>query len=259
MSGHDTESLDGKIRACDLPCLILVGGLGTRLRSVVPDLPKPMATVCGRPFLEYLIRWVRAAGYKQIILCAGYRAAQIRDYFGDGASWDVELAYSIEEQPLGTWGAIHQAAECFGHSAFLVLNGDSWLDVDLMQLARFHVLHNSIATLALVEVNESSRFGRVEIDNQSKVTRFSEKAGHGPGLINGGIYLFSREVFSLAPKSATSLEHDVCPKLIAHGLYGLPTKGYFVDVGIPEEYNRLRQCPDPWLQALKFPVEKGIC
>lgn len=239
--------------AIGLPCLILVGGQGSRLRAVVPDLPKPMAAVCGRPFLEYLIRWVRAAGHKRVVLCAGYRAAQIQSYFGDGTRLDVELRYSIEEQPLGTWGAIRHAAEELEDPAFLALNGDSWLGVDLSQLIAFHTNRRGVATLALAEVSESSRFGRVEVDLKGRVTRFTEKGDRGPALINGGVYIFSREVLKVAPPHAVSLEHDVCPELMAHGLYGMTVQGYFVDIGVPEEYERLRSSPDPWFQALALP------
>ena len=246
-------------RSAHLPCLILVGGQGTRLRPVISDIPKPMARVNGRPFLEYLVRWVRAVGYTRVILCAGYRAAQIQDYFADGQKFNVDLTYSIEEQPLGTWGAIRQACEQLEDPAFLVLNGDSWLDADLNKLESVHKKQRSIATFALAEVKESSRFGCVEIDSTGRLVSFSEKGRCGSGLINGGVYIFSREVLALVPPHASSLESEVCPMLIPHGVYGLKMQGYFVDIGVPEEYKRLLDCPDPWLRALRLPAQKDIC
>jgi len=240
------------VRTGDVPCLILVGGLGTRLRSVIADVPKPMAPVAGKPFLEYLIRWVGRAGFQRVVLCAGYGAGRIKEYFGESDTFGVELSYSVEDEPLGTWGAIRLAGQQIKEAQFLVLNGDSWLQVDLGRLLEFHRQKKGVCTIAAVEVANSSRFGSVHLDVAGRVTKFSEKQREGSSLINGGVYVFSREIFGAIPPTtgSYSLEKEIFPMLIPRGIYAMRVTGYFVDIGVPEEYKRLLQNARGWMKAL---------
>lgn len=244
-----------------VPCLILVGGLGTRLRAVLPDLPKPMASVAGKPFLEYLIRWAGKAGCRPIVLCTGYGAGQIEQYFGSGDSLGLKLEYSVEREPLGTWGGIYLARKHVNHSHFVVLNGDSWLQVDLFRLLEFHRQKKSILSIAVVEVADSSRFGSVRLDASGRVVEFAEKRGEGPALINGGVYIFSREVFeAVGSTKVGSLEKEIFPTLMTHGIYAMRVEGYFVDIGLPETYTSLLNDTGSFLKALEFQgVDEGKC
>lgn len=244
-----TPGLPTRMR--DVPCLILAGGLGTRLRSVLKDMPKPMAPIAGRPFLEYLVRWVRQAGFVNLILCVSYGAENIRDYFKDGASLDMRISYSLEPQPLGTWGAIRLAAESLPADDFLVLNGDSWLQVDLAQLLELHRRMRGVATVAAVEIADGgSRFGSLQLDEAGRVVEFAEKPEQNSSLVNGGVYMFSKKALAVAPANASSLEREVFPALISHGLYALRVRGYFIDIGVPEEYKRLQEDAKSWIQTL---------
>jgi D-glycero-alpha-D-manno-heptose 1-phosphate guanylyltransferase len=237
----------------DMPCLILVGGLGTRLRPVLDDLPKPMATVAGKPFLEYLIRWLRQAGIQRVVLCTGYRSEKIRQHFQSGDAFGLEIAYSVEQEPQGTWGAIRQACQFVTARDFLVLNGDSWLQIDLSQLVDFHVRRGGIATIAAVEVTDSSRFGIVDVDSFDRITAFQEKRGSGNALVNGGVYVFSRGALAIVPAAASSLEKEVFPILLPHGVFAMPVQGYFVDIGLPEEYQKLAATAENWVERLRLP------
>jgi len=239
--------------ALDMPCLILVGGLGTRLRPVLDDLPKPMATVAGKPFLEYLIRWLRQAGIQRVVLCTGYRSEQIRQHFQSGDAFGLQIAYSVEQEPQGTWGAIRQACQFVTARDFLVLNGDSWLQIDLSQLVDFHVRRGGIATIAAVEVTDSSRFGIVDVDSSDRITAFQEKRGSGNALVNGGVYVFSRDALAMVPAAASSLEKEVFPMLLPHGVFAMPVHGYFVDIGLPEEYQKLEATAENWVERLRLP------
>jgi len=211
-----------------------------------------MAPVAGKPFLEYLVRWVGRAGFRRVMLCGGYGAGQIREYFGQGDAFGVQLTYSVENEPLGTWGAIRLAGKQINHPQFVVLNGDSWLQVDFCQLLDFHRRKGGVASIAAVEVANSSRFGSMLLDASGRVMEFCEKRQEGVALINGGVYVFSQEVFdAAAPATAvSSLEKQIFPALISRGVYGMPVEGYFVDIGVPEEYNRLLRDAESWVEAL---------
>jgi D-glycero-alpha-D-manno-heptose 1-phosphate guanylyltransferase len=235
-------------------CLVLVGGLGTRLRPLMSEIPKPMAPIGGKPFLEYLVRWVGCSGFDQVVLCAGYRASQIEGYFGRGENFGVKIAYSVESEPLGTWGAIRQAMEQFPGQHFLVVNGDSFLQVELKALLDFHLKKRALATLAVLVVSDRSRFGSIRLASDGRISKFSEKGSEGSGLINGGVYCLSREILRVAPKRAASLEKEVFPAIIQGGLYGMTVQGYFVDIGIPKEYQRLAGDAENWVKRFALPL-----
>jgi len=221
--------------------LILAGGLGERLRSVVSDRPKPMAAIAGRPFLEYVLLGLKKQDVTNVILCIGHGGSFIREYFAGGEKWGLRLYCSSETKPLGTGGALKLAEPLVSSRNFLVLNGDSFFGIDLRALIRFHESRKAQATIALAEVENTERYGVVEIAATGEVSRFLEKARRGPGLINGGIYVLSREVLASVPRGrAISLEREILPQLIGRGFYGLAFQSYFVDIGVPEEYLKLQ-------------------
>jgi D-glycero-alpha-D-manno-heptose 1-phosphate guanylyltransferase len=230
----------------DTPALLLVGGLGTRLRSAVPSVPKPLASVGKRSFLELLIRQLKHQGIRRLILCTGYLAGQIEDEFGDGRALGLEIGYSRELEPLGTAGAVRLAQAQLGSaSEFLVMNGDSFLEIDLAPFIQFHRDREAIVSIAILRVEDSSRYGTVEVDSNQKVIGFVEKAASdGPGLVNGGIYVFSPEVIQSIPEGRSSLEKDVFPHLLDKGIYALEHDGLFIDIGTPEDYARAQKLCD---------------
>jgi NDP-sugar pyrophosphorylase family protein len=224
----------------DVPALLLVGGKGTRLRSVVSSAPKPLAPVGGQSFLELLVRQLRHQGIRRLVMCSGYLADQIEDRFGDGRAWDVAIEYSREEQPLGTAGALKLARHHLQNdSDFLVMNGDSFIEMDFSQLIQFHLERKGLASMAVVPVPDAGRYGTVQVDAGGRVIGFMEKAGvNAAGLINAGVYVFDREVFEHIPEGPASLERDVFPRVLDRGVYALEQRGMFIDIGTPEDYAR---------------------
>lgn len=222
--------------------LILAGGLGSRLREVTGHYPKSMVLIRDKPFLEYLILQLKKHNLTEILLCTGYLGEKIKEYFQNGDRWGVEIEYSEEEKPLRTAGAIKLAESFISSDNFLVLNGDSYLDIDFNELIEFHKLREALATLALVEISKPDRYGLVEIDKNSYITSFREKgAVSKSNLINGGVYVFQKEVLNLISEGSVSLEEDIFPKLIGKHFYGKPEKVYFIDIGVPEDYNRVQK------------------
>jgi D-glycero-alpha-D-manno-heptose 1-phosphate guanylyltransferase len=224
----------------NIKTVLLVGGLGTRLRSVVPSAPKPMASVGDRPFLELLVRQLQCQGIRRLVMCTGYLAGQIEDEFGDGRGLDVEIEYSKEPAPLGTAGAVKLAQPLLTEgSDFLVLNGDSFLEVDFARLLRFHREHGGLVTMAVVPVPNAQRYGTVKVGPGGRVEGFTEKTGStAPGLVNAGVYLFRKAIFEHIPDGPASLERDVFPEIFSQGVFALEQDGMFIDIGTPEDYAR---------------------
>lgn len=220
--------------------LILAGGLGTRLRSVVSDRPKPMAEVNGKPFLEYLIRNLVNKGYKEFIIAVGYKKEKIIEYFNDGSDFGCNIKYSIEEEPLGTGGAIANAKRLI-NGDILVLNGDTFFDIDFKALEKLHKEKQSKYTLALRKVDNVSRYGAVEFDEDDKIIGFSPKGENSESsYINGGIYIVKKEIIdNLEENKFISLENDIIPNIVNKGnMYGYKSNDYFIDIGIPEDYKQ---------------------
>ena len=231
----------------DLTAVILAGGLGTRLRSVVPDRPKVLAAVRGRPFLEHLLDRLAEHGIRHVVLCTGHLADQVRAQFGDNYG-DLRLVHSEEPSPLGTAGALRLALPLFESDPVLVMNGDSLCDIDLGAFWEWHVSQNAQGTLALAKVpDETKRYGQVETDADGAVSSFREKAEHGSGTwISAGVYLLGVPLVSTIPSDcATSLEEDVFPAWVGRGLYGYQTDGRFLDVGTPQTYAAAEQFLHP--------------
>lgn len=216
---------------------ILAGGLGTRLRSVVPDRPKVLAEVHGRPFLSYLLDRLGTAGIRRVVLLTGHRARQVRDTFGDTYN-GINLAYSEEPAPLGTAGAIRHALPLLTSDPVLVLNGDSFCDADLSLFFFWHSAQDRRGSLLLADVEDAARFGRVAIGEDERIVHFEEKDGRAePGLINAGVYILSRGLIESIPVGTpTSVEREIFPSWISDGLHGYRVRGRFIDIGTPESY-----------------------
>jgi NDP-sugar pyrophosphorylase family protein len=228
----------------DVKAILLVGGTGTRLRSVLPFKPKALAPIGEKSFLDLIVRQLQLQGIRHLVMCTGYLAEQIESRFGDGCLWDVSIEYSKEEEPLGTAGAIKRA-HCYLRNIpeFLVLNGDSFLDINFHDLIAFHRSHaGAVVTMAVVRVEDAGRYGTVLLDASDRVTNFAEKTGsHLPGLVNGGAYVFSQAVWRHLPEGPATLESDVLPGLCEHGVYGKEQRGMFIDIGTPADYARAQE------------------
>ncbi len=220
----------------NMEAIVLAGGMGTRLRSAVPDLPKPMAPIGGKPFLEYLLVQLLRWNIKDIVLSIGYKGKVIREYFGDGRRWGLRLRYSTEDEPLGTGGAIREASRLLVSNHFWALNGDSYLDLDFDAFRAFHLDRQAALSMALVVLADTERYGRVTIAPPGQVLRFTEKGEGGPGFVNSGIYLLNRDVLSSFPQGNVSLETAVLPRLMGRGLHAMAVKAFFIDIGIPRDY-----------------------
>jgi NDP-sugar pyrophosphorylase family protein len=227
--------------AAAVPAVLLVGGLGTRLRPVLAGTPKPLAPMGDRAFLELLIRQLESQGIRRVVMCTGFLSEQIQRHFGDGGRWGVTIQYSREEHPLGTGGALKYAAPYLLDAIeFLVMNGDSFLEIDLNQLIAFHRQHGAMATIAVRKVDNAGQYGTVTMDGDC-VSGFREKAGiRVSGLVNAGVYVFDHTLLDALPDGASSLERDVFPRILESGVYGLEQSGVFIDIGTPEDYARAR-------------------
>ena len=229
-----------------IPVALLVGGMGTRLRTVLQGTPKPLAPVGDAPFLELLILQLHSQGLDKLVMCAGYLAEQIKAEFGDGSRSGVAIRYSVESQPLGTAGAVKLARPFLQQAShFLVMNGDSFVEIDFDDLLRFHQTHGGLVSMAVQPVEDAGRYGTVQIGPSSRVTAFVEKTGvTASGLINAGVYVFDRAIFDCLPDGPASLERDVFPGVLGKGIFALPQRGLFIDIGIPEDYARAQAAFD---------------
>jgi len=239
--------------------LILAGGLGTRLSEIVKDIPKVMVDIKEKPFLEYLILQLKKYNLNDIILCTGYLKEKIESYFGNGNYFGVNIVYSEETEPLGTGGAIKLAEDLIGEDNIIVMNGDSFFDIDLDKLISYHFDKKALATMALAEVREAKRFGTVKIDKNGMIKSFIEKEQKAnSNLINGGIYVLNKEIFRYILKDKSiSLEKEVFPKLIeSNRFYGISFKNYFIDIGIPKAYEILQENPECLLKLKKYERRK---
>jgi D-glycero-alpha-D-manno-heptose 1-phosphate guanylyltransferase len=222
-----------------MKAIVLAGGLGTRLRSVLGDIPKPMAPVNGRPFLEFLLLMLKEWGVSDIVLSIGHRKEVIEEFAGDGRAWGLSILYAREDLPLGTGGAIREAMKQYPDNEYLVLNGDSYFEVDFHSFLFFHRMKEANATIALTSLDDVDRYGRIELNEAGEITAFHEKQGNGPGTVNAGIYLLDRSVLTAIPNTGpVSFEREVLPGLIGAGLYGSVHRGFFIDIGIPDDYRK---------------------
>ena len=219
--------------------IVLAGGLGTRLRSVVSDLPKCMAPVAGRPFLYYLLKYMEVRRFTRVVLALGYMHESVQRWLA-GGKWDFEIRCSLEKTPLGTGGAVRQALERTDGDEIYILNGDTFFDVDTDEMARVHRASGAAATIALKPMTDFSRYGVVETAPQGRIVAFREKKYCPPGQINGGVYLVDKKSGLLDfPSERFSFETDILQQRVRDCLLtGYASDGYFIDIGIPEDYEK---------------------
>jgi len=220
-----------------MEAIVLAGGFGTRLRHVVPDLPKPMAPVAGRPFLEILLASLASKGFHRVVLSLGYMAEKVISHFGNRFA-GMELVYEIELTPLGTGGAVRQALTQTITDYVFVFNGDTFLDLEVADVEAYWQEYN-VPIIVAREVPDTARYGRLKVSD-GRVVGFSEKGVGGPGLINAGCYVLPIDIldgFTLG--QPFSLEADFLVKAVKTQRFDLfVTNGYFIDIGVPEDYVR---------------------
>jgi len=236
-----------------LCAIILAGGLGLRLRTAVPDAPKCMAPIAGKPFLSYVINYMRLQGVREFVFALGYKAQVIQDFL---ALEYPTLIYTTvtEEMPLGTGGAIALALEQTTAATVLVLNGDTIFEVDVAAALHFHFDKKAECTLNLKRLQAFNRYGVVQTDHAGNILSFDEKNFCKDGLINGGVYLLNREAFlRRSLPRLFSFENDYLCHYYKEGIfYGCEQRGYFIDIGIPEDYDKAgRDLKPPQLQLEK--------
>lgn len=221
----------------EIQAVILAGGLGKRLKSVVSDKPKVLSEVLNRPFLAYLLEQVSSAGIQEVVLCTGYMAGQVRDRFGE-AYGHLRILYSTEEKPLDTGGALRFALPYLWSDTALVMNGDSYTDVDLSVFVDRFFRKDGQAALILTKVPDTARYGRVTVGQDERITAFDEKGtGSDAGWINAGIYLMKKSLIATIPVGRPySLEHEFFPSLVGKKLFGFRSEGRFIDIGTPSSY-----------------------
>jgi mannose-1-phosphate guanylyltransferase len=219
--------------------LILAGGEGTRLRPLTSSVPKPVVTLVDRPFIAFMLEWLRGHGVDNVIMSCGFLADGVRDVLGDGSAHGVRLRYVEEPEPLGTGGAL-KFAEDLLDERFLMLNGDILTDLDVTAQLALHDARGARGTLALTPVEDPSAYGLVRTREDGEVTGFVEKPSPDQidtRNISAGIYVLERSVLELLePGRRASIERDVFPRLVGDGLYGYVGEGYWLDIGTPERY-----------------------
>lgn len=219
--------------------VILAGGLGTRLREVVRDVPKPMAPVAGRPFLDILLGALDGKPWvDKVVLAVGHMAGQIVEAYRLRKEYSFSILFSPEEEPLGTGGAVRLALDRTETPEVLVLNGDSFVEVDWDIFIDTHRRSGYPMSLVLRQVDDAGRYGRVVLDASGRVVEFEEKReAAGSGLVNAGAYLFDRRILTGIPAGRkVSLEVDLMPGFLEEGVGGFVTNGKFIDIGLPESY-----------------------
>ena len=227
-----------------MQAILLAGGLGTRLRSVVSDRPKPMALIEGRPFMEYVVRGLVRHGITDIVFAVGYKGSMVEEHFRDGSELGIHAAYAYEEELLGTAGAIKNAGRLVTEERFFVLNADTYYRLDYSRLMKLQAEKRLDMALVLREAEDISRYGAATLTD-GMLTGFNEKleGGKRPGTINGGVYLMDRRLLEEIPEGKVSLEQEMIPCWMKEGkrLGGFVNEGYFIDIGIPEDYFRIQE------------------
>ncbi len=223
-----------------MEAIVLAGGFGTRLQKVVSDVPKSMALIHGRPFLEYLMEYLISQGVSRVVLSVGYMREVIMDHFGIRYR-TLEIDYAIEEEPLGTGGGIRLAFWKIRDKRAFVMNGDSLFRFDFGPMLEQHLKRKADATLALRKLDNTGRYGRVEMNRNRRILSFTEKNENAvPGFINGGVYVIEK-LLLMDPefRGRFSIEKECFERLCPHTrMFGFPASGYFLDIGIPDDFNK---------------------
>jgi D-glycero-alpha-D-manno-heptose 1-phosphate guanylyltransferase len=218
---------------------ILAGGLGTRLRAIVRDRPKALAEISGKPFLSYLLDYLSTSGIRSVVLCTGFFGDQIQRRFREKYGM-LDISYSQESSPLGTAGALRLALPLMRSESVLIMNGDSFCDANLKEFWQWHYKQDADASVLLVEMTDTKRYGRVIVNSDQEVLRFEEKDDkEGPGWINAGIYLIKRRLLEKIPEGIdVSLEREMFPSWVGERMFGYSCSARFLDIGTPESYER---------------------
>lgn len=221
----------------EIDVVILCGGFGSRLAKIVNDRPKPMARINRQPFLDILIDYFAKFGLRRFVLCTGYMSEVIQEHYSQ-KSGPLEFVFSDEQTPLGTAGCIKNAQKFLQSDTFLVANGDSFCPVNLSEFYNFHLLRQSLMTIAVTESEKTENGGMVRFDDSQRIVGFEEKKLNcRTGYINTGIYLFQKNILSLIPENIKySLEYDLFPKLIKHDSYAFIIRKKLIDIGTPKRY-----------------------
>jgi D-glycero-alpha-D-manno-heptose 1-phosphate guanylyltransferase len=239
----------------EVQVVILCGGLGTRLRGVLPAVPKALAPIAGRPFLDYILQFLVSAGITEVVLCIGVLGEVILAYCRSRKPDGLTLTISREPEPLGTGGALKHAEQFIHTDPFLMMNGDTFLELDLAAMVGQHRKSQATITMAIATVSDARRYGTVVRDERGWVTAFTEQQTGNAGTahatagtlppgarpeINAGCYAIQREVLKRIPIAppAVSFETEVLPTLVLKGLHGYSTDGFFIDIGVPEDFAR---------------------
>ena len=221
---------------------ILAGGQGTRLKSLLPGQQKVIAKVKEHPFLEYILNQLNKNGFKNVMLCTGHLGDQVQETFGSNYQ-NLALLYSREPSALGTAGAIRFALPHLESEDILIMNGDSFYDCDLQSAYDFHLKKGANGTILLTKVDNTARYGKIELNENDEIVSFEEKAkSKGMGLINAGIYFIRKSLLLEIPKENTiSFENEIFPSWIGKSFYGFKTTGRFIDIGTPESYKEAEE------------------
>lgn len=227
-----------------MKAVIMAGGMGTRLKSISGELPKPMVPLLGRPMMEHTVLLLRAQGFTDICATVRYRAGDIMGYFGDGSRFGVNMQYRVEQEPLGTAGGVKNCRDFYGDDDFLVISGDAACDFDLRRLMEEHRKREAAATIALYRSADPLRYGLAVTDSEGRIHSFIEKPDWSrvvTDMINTGIYVLSPRAMDAVPDGRSfDFGHELFPLLLQRGerLVGMPMDGYWCDVGTPAAYYR---------------------
>lgn len=231
----------GSIRSSEIKnreVVVLCGGLGTRMQQLFPNMPKVMVDLHGYPFLEILIDYYFRQGFNKFILCVGYKKKYIERYFKQG-HYAQNIVFSEEINLLGTAGALKKAEKFIESDNFLVVNGDSFCEIDTTAFFRYHFVKRALVSIAVVVKDAREDTGKVHLNKQSLVISFGEKIKASGGYINAGVYIFNKKILNLIPPDRqVSLEFSLFPELVKKNFYGFPLKTEIFDIGTPERYNR---------------------
>jgi len=243
----------------NMKALILIGGIGTRLRPLTCSTPKPLLPIVNKPFLEYQFELLKKHGITDIILCISYLSNAFEEYFGTGKKWGVKIHYVHEKEPLGTGGAIRNANHIVDDN-LLVLNGDILTDIDLKEFMHYHLANKACVTIALTRVKDPTAFGLIELNKSGKINRFLEKPSWDEvtcNTINAGIYMLSKEAINQIPEGINySVERGLFPTLLAKNkrVFGYSKAYYWMDIGAIDKY--LQAHADVMTHIIKVPINE---
>ena len=236
-----------------MQAFILAGGMGRRLAVVLGGVPKPMAPVAGIPFLDHLVTLVRAGGVRDVVLLTGHGADAIRRHFGNGRRSGISLAYSREPRPLGTGGALRRALPLVRADRVLLINGDTWFAPDHARLWRMSGPGRCV--VAVRPSKKGGRYGGVRIERSGRVTGWKSRVARGdPGYrhINAGVYCIGRDLIRAMPSGPSSLEERILPGWVAdHRVWGVSSRGSFLDIGVPPDYRRAQRLIPAWRRRIE--------